>query len=39
MAMNPNPALVAPEYIERAKQLGSALLADGMKALGDIKNE
>lgn len=39
MAMNPNPALVAPEYIERAKQLGSALLADGMKALGDIKND
>lgn len=39
MAMNPNPPLVEPEYIERARKLGPALLADGMKALGDIKND
>lgn len=39
MAFFKNPELVNPEYITRAKWLGSALLADGMKALGGIAND
>ena len=39
MAIKPNPPLVDEEFIKRAKMLGSALLADGMKALGDIEND
>lgn len=39
MAIMKNPPLVETQYILRAKALGSALLADGMKALGDIEGD
>lgn len=39
MAFYKNPEPVAPEYIVRARQLGAALLADGMKTLGGIEND
>lgn len=34
MALKENPALLPADVVRRAKELGSALLADGMKGLG-----
>ena len=39
MAYNPNPQLLEEALVHQAKELGSALLADGMKALGGIEND
>ncbi len=39
MAYNPNPSLLDEAVVQEAKGLGSALLGDGMKALGGIEND
>ena len=38
MAMHEFPPLLPDEVIERAKKLNPALLADGMKGLGILKD-